>query len=253
MVFMEIPMSSSSEPNLFLDQISTVWSIVHDPTQFVLRYAPAIRGYLVALLKNQHDAEDLAQQFLLRVVEHGFTRVQLKGGRFRDYLKASVRNAALSFLQRQHGRQANRADLSQVADEQPDPQDADRQWIRAWRKCLLNRAMQALEMLQRQAPGNLCHTVLQVAMEHPQENSQALAAHTSQRIGRPLRPEAYRQQLSRARRRLAQLLVNQVAQSLEQPPPEQVIEELIALDLLRYVRDFLPADWHTSGEWLKPG
>src|SRR5207244_12395485 len=45
-------------PNLRLNEISTVWSVVHDPAQFVLRYAPAIERYLAALLPNRHDREE---------------------------------------------------------------------------------------------------------------------------------------------------------------------------------------------------
>ncbi len=53
-------MSQSSQR---LDEISTEWSIIKDPAQFVMRYGPAVQLYLVVLLKNRHDAEDVAQTF----------------------------------------------------------------------------------------------------------------------------------------------------------------------------------------------
>src|SRR5207249_3687480 len=78
--------------------ISTEWTIVKDPAQFVLRYGRAMQLYLVVLLKNRHDAEDVAQEFFLRITRHGFLHARQDRGRFRDYLKVAVRNAALNFL-----------------------------------------------------------------------------------------------------------------------------------------------------------
>jgi DNA-directed RNA polymerase specialized sigma24 family protein len=83
-----------------LDDISTEWEVVRDPPGFVLRYAPAIQRYMRALIKNRHDAEEVAQDFFLRVSQQCFAHTRKEGGRFRDYLKTAVRHAALTFLKR---------------------------------------------------------------------------------------------------------------------------------------------------------
>lgn len=88
-----------------LDQISTRWQTLNDPLQFVMRYAPAIHNYLCALLKNPHDADEVSQEFLLRVQQHGFANANPERGRFRDYLKKAIRNAGLNHLQRAHPRE----------------------------------------------------------------------------------------------------------------------------------------------------
>src|SRR6202007_2755458 len=85
-----------------LDDISTEWEVVRDPPRFVLRYAPAIQRYFRGLIKNRHDAEKVSQDFFLRVSQQCFVHTRKEGGRFRDYLKAAVRHAALSFLKRHH-------------------------------------------------------------------------------------------------------------------------------------------------------
>src|SRR3954466_3601502 len=103
-----------------LKQISTHWPLITDPAQFVLRYAPAIRQYLVALLRNAHEADDVTQEFLLRGLLRGFVRTTHLRGRFRDYLKTAVRNAALSHLSRRADRGARGPDpdhLIQPEDE----------------------------------------------------------------------------------------------------------------------------------------
>ena len=54
------------------------------------------------------------------------------------------------------------------------------------------------------------------------------------------RPDAFRKQLSRARRHFAQFLINAILPTLVQPQPQDVVDELTELGLMSYVRDFLP-------------
>jgi DNA-directed RNA polymerase specialized sigma24 family protein len=224
-----------------LEEIRTDWAIVRDPARFVLRYAPAIQRYLAALVPNRHDAEEVAQEFFLRVVQHGFFRTQQEGGRFRDYLKAAVRNAALSYLRRDRARRAIGCDAFAAGVPDKTLVAADRAWAGEWRRCLLERAYRALEKHQERSPGNLFHTVLSLLADSPQDDTKALAARASALTGRPLRPEAFRKQVSRARRMLARLLVQEVARTLDQPTPERIKEELIELALWEYIRGLLPS------------
>ncbi len=232
--------AAGAEQNIpsLLEQISTHWPQISDPLQFVLRYAPAVRRYLAALIKDSHDAEDVTQNFLLRMLKHPFNLPQIHGGRFRDYLKAVLRNAALTHL-RQTSRLAVPADLGHLAA--PDVESAaDEVWIAEWRNCLVQRAWEALEQYERQAPDSLAFTSLRLATEHSDEDSSALAARAADRSGRPVRPDAFRKQLSRARRRFAQFIVDAIRQSLAEPSSDDVLEELADLGLMTYVRDFLP-------------
>jgi DNA-directed RNA polymerase specialized sigma24 family protein len=223
-----------------LDEISTRWPMIQDPVQFVLRYAPAIQRYLGALLKAPHDAEEVAQEFLLRGLQRGFVRTTELRGRFRDYLKVSVRNAALTHLGRERPRGAGPAPEQLPA---PDVQsEADREWLEQWRACLLDRAWQALDHHERQSPGSLAYTVLRLTVDHPDETSAALAERASALAGHAVRADAFRKQLSRARRQFAELLLVEVARTLEAPNPERVEEELCELGLMSYVRDYLPTN-----------
>ncbi|HEY7426485.1 MAG TPA: hypothetical protein VH682_19785 [Gemmataceae bacterium] len=84
--------------------------------------------------------------------------------------------------------------------------------------------------------------MLNMLVDHPLDDSKTLAARTSAVIGRPLRAEAFRKQVSRARRLLAKLLLKEVAQTLDDPTPEQIKDELIALALWEYIRPYLAAE-----------
>ena len=78
---------------LRLDQITTVWSMLDDPSRFMMRYAAPIQSYVATLIHNRHDAEEIIQDFLVRVMNRGFAGATPGRGRFRDYLKTAVRNA----------------------------------------------------------------------------------------------------------------------------------------------------------------
>src|SRR5262249_62419835 len=93
-------MAEQSEGPSILEHISTHWHVVRDALQLVMRYAAAVRRYVGALVKNLHDSEDVVQDFLLNTVRRPFTPEQVRRGRFRDYLKAVLRNAALTHFRR---------------------------------------------------------------------------------------------------------------------------------------------------------
>jgi RNA polymerase sigma-70 factor (ECF subfamily) len=220
-----------------LDLITTHWSTLRDSNRFLIRYAQAVRSYVLALVGNAEDADDVAHDFFVRVVERGFERADPDRGRFRDYLKIAVRNAALSHLRR---KQRQPRTLEALECRVPDPEcAADREWLRQWQACVLERAWRALERHQRGSPDNLCHTVLRVHVDHPEDDSQALADRAAAASGRPLSPDAYRKQLSRARRRFAQLVVDEVVQTLHCPTSDEILEELAEIGLLDHVVPYL--------------
>ncbi len=221
---------------------ATQWELIRDPAHIINRYAPVIRRSFGLLIRNPDDAEEAAQEFYLRIVRSGFTRVRQERGRFRDYLRKSVRNAALNFLRdrRRHKFGEPHLAMTVVADG-PLPQE-EREWVAGWRRCLLRRAFLALAAHEEQSPGNHCYTVLSAIAASPTDSCEALAERVGRQTGRPLSAAAFRQQVSRARRLLARLLIQEVQNTLDHATPEQVAEELIALGLWERVRPYLPPE-----------
>jgi RNA polymerase sigma-70 factor (ECF subfamily) len=221
---------------------ATQWELIRDPAHVIKRYAPAIRHYFGLLIRNPDDAEEATQEFFLRIVESGFSRVRQERGRFRDYLRKSVRNAALNFLRDQRRRKHGESRLPPPHfDENPLPRE-EREWVAGWRRCLIKRVFRALASHEQQSPGNYCYTVLCAVASHPADSCLSLAERVERRTGRRLSAAAFRQQVSRARRLLAKLLVKEVQNTLDHPTPEQVAEELIALGLWERVRPYLRAE-----------
>jgi RNA polymerase sigma-70 factor (ECF subfamily) len=235
----------SDRPPTVLEQISTRWPQVSDPGQFMLRYAPAIGRYLSALLRDAHAVEEVTGELLLRAVQQRFVPEQVTRGRFRDYLKAVVRNAAFSYLRREQARPRG-ADVEQLADRAGDDPTAaaEREWVAEWRKCLLERVWDDLDAHERENPAGRCHSVMRLTVEHPKADSPALAALLSEQVGEAVTPEAFRKQLSRARRLFVRFLMRQIAATLERPSVALIEEELD--DVL----PLLPEDWRERGDLL---
>jgi hypothetical protein len=219
-----------------LDEISTRWTQVKDPAQFVLRYSAAIRAYLLALLKDEHDADDVSQDFVLSFLQRGLTAADPDRGRFRDYLKVAVRRAAWAHERKAARRPQAASPLRDPVDPRADS-EADRQWQDEWRKCLLQRAARGIERHMRKHPGCGYDVALSIAREHSELDSPARAALAAQMLGRPVSPAAFRQMLRRARSLLRDLLVEEVSKTLRDPTPSAIEEELADLELLGLLRD----------------
>jgi RNA polymerase sigma-70 factor (ECF subfamily) len=226
------------EPKIVLGDISTSWRRLHDPLRFVMTYGPAVRAYLFAILRDDHETDEALQDLLLQVTDRGLGEASPDRGRFRDYLRAVVRNAARKRLRRNAVRPTDDGELDRL---QGADGGAERTWRDEWRGCLLEKAWRALERHQRAAGGgNLFYTVLRLTADHPDADSRLLAARAAELSAQPLTPEAFRKQLSRARRRFAELIVAEVRQTLDGATSEEVRDELADLDLLVYLRDYLP-------------
>lgn len=239
-----------SEPQR-LDEIITRWETLSEPAAFVMRYATAVRRYVIAIVRDEELAEEVLQDFLLQVMSSGFKTADRTRGRFRDYLKVLVRNAALARLRRAQAEAKQTRDgraLDGLHCEAAET-EAELEWRDQWRRSIMERAWGALERHQRKSTGNLSFAVLWLVAQYPAENSKVLSRRASALAGAPVEPDAFRKQLSRARRLFARLLLREVAQTLRDPTPQMVEEELVELGLMKYVGGFLPRGW-TKGDAL---
>lgn len=234
-----------------LDGISTPWNVVRqahaegspEATQarvaLVLRYHDAVRRYVAAMLPDRHDAEEVAQDTVVRLLEGRFAAAAPDRGRFRDLLKVSVRNLVIAHLERRRRDAGLPLDGHDPAAEAPDPPDV---WEAECRAVLLRQAWTELETLEFNRPGNPLHTVLRLRADHFGENSASLAERISAACGRAVTVANARQLLRRARLAFAEALVRQVAAGLALPTADAVAQELADLGLIEHVRDVLPED-----------
>jgi hypothetical protein len=255
--------SHADEPLLDFATIVTSASARGDVQKMVLRYSDAILAYASRLLPTREDAENVHLIIVQKMLENRFTKVPVKEGRFRFYVKRAVRHAVYNY-QRQRFREQTflrrfwnsiyrHRDALGKATEEPVAPPAEASLEEAelsiWRATVLNRAMEAalkeLEDYQRQhqdrTQPNVYHTLARLLIDHPEDHSDQWAQRLSEQVAGEFNAGQIRGIIMRMRRKLAELLIAEVSQQLDQPIYDNVLAELSDLGLLAFIEPFLPA------------
>jgi RNA polymerase sigma-70 factor (ECF subfamily) len=244
------------DDDLHLSQIQTLWSVVrrahgeHTAVQsaqqsLLDRYGGAVRRYALASLRDEDAADEVFQEFALKFVRGDFGKADPDRGRFRAFVKTVVYRLIVDYqrrkkaLLREGPMHSNLAEPA--ADDGGDGQQAiaaDALFHASWRDELLARCWQRLAELER-ASGKPYETALRYRVDHPDAKSPELAAGLSEQLGKPINAGAVRVLLHRARDAFADLLLEEVLESLASGSLDEAEEELIDLDLLEYCRPAL--------------
>jgi RNA polymerase sigma-70 factor (ECF subfamily) len=227
-----------------LSRISTLWTVLFQAHRaegdeaaaaqraLVQRYSGAVYRYLLGAVRDEDAAHDLAQEFALRFLRGDFRRADPERGRFRDYLKTALIHLVNDHHRaRQKWPRALPPDSPEAAAAAPD---SDREFLTGWREELLERTWKTLG-----EENAAYHAVLLFRVENPDVPSARVAEELSPRLGKPVTAAWVRKTLQRAHDKYAELLIEEVAVSLEAAAPAALEEELRELDLLRYCQSAL--------------
>lgn len=221
-----------------ISQITTAWTLLRrargdgDEARaarelLVARYRGAALRYLRKAVGDA-DADDIAQELTVALLDGKLQGADPAKGRFRNYFRRVLSNLIARHFRRTRG---------QSLDQAPEPAvplPEDETFDAAWREQLLERTWAALKEVR-----HAWYEALRLKVEQPDLRSPALAEALAQRLGRPQSAEAARQALHRAREQFAELLLDEVAHSLERPSADALGEELAALGLLEQCRSAL--------------
>jgi RNA polymerase sigma-70 factor (ECF subfamily) len=227
-----------------LSQMETWWTVLKQAhggstkkreqarAWFVERYEGVVGRYLRKAV-GAEAAADLVQEFATRFLEGRYRNVGARPGRFRDYLKSCLFSLVTDYRKEQARRKERRlpAEGWEPAEDRLDP--AEEEWRQSWRQDLIDRALAALRR-QGQGKGQFLYPVLRFRMDHPDITSQEAAVVLSREIGKAVSNGWLRKKLMQARQRFAELLLEEVARSVDPPTVERVTDELTALNLLPY-------------------
>jgi RNA polymerase sigma factor (sigma-70 family) len=230
-----------------IDAIATRWSLIHSAhlagqphsvaearQLLVLRYAPAIRRYVGAMVHDVHDSDEIAQDIVVRLLRGDFAGADPDRGRFRDLLITSIRNMVRTFWSRRQRAQTQPL----VPDAHSGDDSANDQWLSAWRQSVLDQTWQRL-LAAPDSSSRLAARALRLRTEHPGLNSPELAERLAAEHGQPVTADYYRQLLHRGRQRFVEHLLDEIRASLPVESDAAVEEELAALGLLEQVRSYL--------------
>jgi RNA polymerase sigma-70 factor (ECF subfamily) len=234
-----------------LSRIETLWSVVRTAhgeevdaamqarEHLFERYNGAVRRYLLAALRNEDAADEVFQEFSLRFVRGDFGNVDPSKGRFRSFLKTVVYHLLVDYQRRKKRGQREQAFAHEPETDEVQQSSADDEaFISNWRDGLLERVWSGLQ-LSEESSGKPHHTVLQVRVANAELSSTELAEVLSEKLGREVNSGHTRVLLHRARDRFAELMLAEVAETLEQATPEALEEELIDLNLFHYCKHLL--------------
>jgi DNA-directed RNA polymerase specialized sigma24 family protein len=230
--------------NDHLSRLGTCWNVLKQANGassqkrevarawFVERYEAVVKRYLAKAVGNE-AAEDLTQEFAARFLQGRYANADAGRGRFRDYLKTCLFALVADFRKQQARRKTQ-----QPAEgwDPVDPHAADddhASWNQTWRGSLIERALDHLEREEQRDQKQL-YTVFKFRLDHPELRSVQAAEKLSVRLGRTVSDVWFRKRLMASRTRFAALLLETVAESLDNPTLDQVKEELADLELLSY-------------------
>jgi RNA polymerase sigma-70 factor (ECF subfamily) len=202
------------------------------------RYSGAIYRYLLGALRDPDAADEVFQDFALKFVRGYFRRADPGHGRFRDFVKTALSNQIKDYRHKKLGSPLKLPEGIEPAASGHDPAASDQEFLDRWREELLERTWEALEQVQKQT-GQTVYAVLRFRADHPQLASTEMAEQLSAQLGKPLSASGVRQSLHRARERFAELLLDEVARSLQTTDLERLEQELIDLGLQAYCRSAL--------------
>jgi RNA polymerase sigma factor (sigma-70 family) len=233
-----------------LSLISTLWSLVyraeHGPAesvnaarrQLLERYGGAVRRYLRRVLRDSDAADEVAQEFALELLHGDLHGADPSRGRFRNFVKGTLFHLVADYRkQRRRWPRPLPADDATLAAS-PEERDSDRQFVESWCDELLARAWAALAGIETKS-GQPFYAVLRYRADNPEVRSPQMAEQLTAQLGRQLTAAGVRQTLHRARQKFADLLLEEVAQSVEDPTPEHLEQELVELGLFDYCRPAL--------------
>ncbi len=241
-----------NQDDLRLSRIDTLWSVVRQANEGSMekarqaqqtlldRYGGAVRRYLLGSLRSEDAADEVFQEFSLKLVSGAFQRANASHGRFRAFLKTTLFHLIIDY-QRRGKRNAAQA-LPGETPDRPFCEDRlaeeDRAWTRSWREELLAKGWAALARVEKSS-GTPYYTVLRFRAEHPELRSQEIADQLNGTIAKRLGSSSVRVLIHRARELLAEEVLDLVLDSIDDASLDECEQELIDVNLLEYCRPAL--------------
>jgi RNA polymerase sigma factor (sigma-70 family) len=244
------PLVVQNDPEQPLSLIPTLWSLVGRANggtppeaalarqQLLERYGDAIQRYLRNVLRDPHAADEVFQEFALRLVRGKLRGANPERGRFRYFVKGTLYHLIANYREQKRDWPAPLP--VEVAGQIASPEEAPANDLfnESWSHELLAHSWEALAAVEART-GQALHSVLRFRADHPDMKSPQMAQELSARLGKSLTAVGIRQTLHRAREKFAESLLDQVIHSLASPEAVQVMEELAELGLLEYCRPAL--------------
>src|SRR6185312_16574273 len=192
--------------------------------ELIGRYHDAVERYLRLKLRDSNLADEVFQEFWTKLLTGKLAGADRSKGRFRDYLRTVLHRLIIDHFRTRKLQSLPPGDL--LDSSRPD-EDFDR----VWREVVINRVWSRLETYQATTPKNRYATVLQLRRDFPEASIEEIAEKLGEITRSPVRPEAFRKNLQRARAKFIELLILELRETIRSGRTEDVEAEIFDLGL----------------------
>jgi RNA polymerase sigma-70 factor (ECF subfamily) len=232
-----------------LSRIDTQWTLVNNAHgessdaarqsrhRLLARYGSAAHRYLLRLSRSSAIADDLFQEFAVKVLEGSFRTADADRGRFRDFVKRTLFNLSTD-VHRKKSKGAEPLVGDEAIPGGDEAAELERAWNQSRRDAIVHRAKEVLEVIE-QSGGPKYFSALRWKIAHPDLDAPILANLMSAGMGKIITPDNLRQLIHRGRAKLADLVVYELRMMLQTDDRHELQQELADLKLLKQCRGAL--------------
>lgn len=208
--------------------------------RFFDRYCNPVYAFVRKMLSDVNATDDVVQQFAVRVMEKSFRSYNPERGRFRDYLKMTLRNMVTDYWRGvQRSRRFSGEQFEDRLLEVPDPTSIDDAISvqEGELESLLERSFERLRAIPQTARPTFYEVLIHVT-RNPDQSSETAATALSLdlNLSKPINGASLRQTLRRARERFQELLLEELKIPDGPKRKERVQERLEALGIREFFK-----------------
>ena len=213
---------NSSRSSVNLVRSSHSWTEAESAAGFVLRYLSPMRKQLTSIMGSEKEADQALRILLTHLVSAGFG--EHRKGRLRDFLSRAVRSCAKARL-------SEKGRLEEETQRLAAATQDSKEWLMMWRDCLLERAWRALERMEHQDDTRPLYSVLWTSTINAKASLDKLAVAVETQCGVKLDQIKIQQLKLEGKAAFAQLLADEVVETLENPDKTSVKKEIQSLGI----------------------
>ncbi len=239
----EIPVFRETTEGHRLTELQTDWRLVrtaHEPgpegkaamRDLVGRYHDAVENYLRLKLRDANLADEVLQEFWIKLLNHKLAGADNSKGRFRDYLRTVLHRLIIDHFRGRKSMPLPPGDLS-------DPSVPDVEFDRVWRVTVIGRALARLDTYEASNRNNRYARILGLRRLYPEASIEELVEKLAQHSGDHISPEAFRKTLQRARTKFMELLIQELREGISDPTQGEIEAEINDLGLQTLYKRYL--------------
>ncbi len=214
--------TAAEQSGINLSRTTLTWTKADSPSGFVLRYAIPMRKALTRLLGSESEADEALRLFLGHLVSSGFG--DHNHGPLRNFLVMGLRSVAKAQHERSHPDGGQPLKLETFKPDSPD-------WLKTWRSEILHRSWRALERIEHKTPDPPLFSVLHAATADTSATYEMLSVRLAAEANVTASAEQIQATIPIARETFAQLVADEIAQTLDNPTDQDVRSEIEKLAL----------------------